>query len=350
MFISSFFTIIGTIITWILWIIGIVVALFVLALICLGISSAVSAIKQRKQKFKPSRSHIKYTKRYRKNYKKKLKKNRAEKKCVSDCSVSGAAQTVQNSHYGSVDTSDNEKKHSLNKEIEFIRSLGNNTVRSLNVAVGNISSESSSAIEDRNYEDHDYEKHKDEAYYKIKLDILSKGERLLLSFLEKIIDPNKYLIVPQVHYDRYLEVNTDRDEKYQAISASKINTRSTDFGIETKEYKPVCYIEYDDDTHNREDRKKRDRFLAIACRKAGLARIVVSSREINSQIAAEKGSMAICKKLYKKFYKAPGNPLNLPSLTCPRCGKEFMLLTGDYGAFLSHGRDSECDNVNIFRK
>lgn len=340
MFISGFFTFIGTIL---LWILGIGVAIFVLVLVCHGISAAVSAIKQRKQKFKPSRSHIKYTKRYRKNYKKKLKKNKAEKKCVSDCSVSNTAQTVQNSHYGSVDTSDNEKKPSLNKETE--NSLGNSAVNSFNFALENSSSSKDPAA----LEDSDYEKHKDEVYYRVRDKILSDGEELLKPHLLKFIDKKKYKLIDSPNYSRYLIPAKRADKKFEDISASKIKGLVGDFGIETLDGKPICIIEYDDATHLAKEREIRDRFLHSACKRAKFPRVSIKSCEYNSFKELSKRDMYIFyKTLYKKLHDAEGNPLDLPSLTCDKCNQEFLVNVGSYGLFLSHGRNNECKNkINI---
>lgn len=333
MFISSFFSFIGTVL---LWFLGIAAAIFVLPIIYRALKAAFSAFKSRKRRIKQPKRCNDYFKQYRSE----------EKNSISNYSTTDTANLTQYNYNDNYKKHANKTEHKIEEEIEFLHSLSKDTVNSTNTAANTYKD----SISVSNADEVDYEKHKNDSYYKLKSYIMSPGESVLLGFLEKIIDPSMYVIVPQVHYDRYLEVNKDRDEKYQAISASKINTRSTDFGIETKDHRPVCYVEYNDNSHKSENRKKRDYFLMKACQKAGLPHIVITSDEVNSQAIEMNGTMKICKIIYKKLYNAQGNPLNLPSLLCPKCGKEFKLLTGDYGAFLSHGRNSECENINIFRK
>lgn len=197
----------------------------------------------------------------------------------------------------------------------------------------------------------DYKEHKDEAYFQIRAHgVMSEGEKILYPHLKNLIDPSKYKIVTNPNYSRYLEPNPNRPVMYQKISADKIKGLVADFGIEKLDGTPICFIEYDDSTHQCDERKERDKFLASACYHAQFPRIIITSKEFNSAIEKDHYLLhKFYKDTYKKFYFAINNPLNLPPLKCKRCGQELLVFADKYGLFLSHGVKSECTNkINIF--
>lgn len=207
---------------------------------------------------------------------------------------------------------------------------------------------SHSAIQSEQYDDTEYEKHKNEVFYQIRDKVLSEGEKLLQPHIEKFIDLKKYKLINNPNYSRYLKPNSDRPEKYQAISADKIKGLVADFGIETLDGKPVCFIEYDDSTHICKERQDRDSFLSSACYHARFPRIVITSEEFNSSISKDWDKLKIFyRRLYRKILSNL-NPLNFPSLKCEHCGKELLVCVGEYGLFLSHGKYCECNNkINV---
>lgn len=336
MFISSFFSFIATVL---LWFLGIAATIFVLPMIYFALKAAFSALKNRKRKFKPPKRYNGYFDQYRTE---KIDDQSAPG--VSNCSISDTSLSAQYSRDDHNRTT-NETDRTLQEEIAYIRRLGKSAVNSANKAVDSITDSTNSSIQEVS----DYEKHKKEVYYQVRDKILSEGEELLKPHLQKFIDSKKYILIDSPNYSRYLKPTKRDDKKFEDISASKIKGLVGDFGIETLDGKPVCIIEYDDSTHLAEDRIARDNFLFSACKFAEFPRITITSKEYNSLKEQNKYDMHyFYTLLYKKFFEACGNPLNLPSLTCDKCHQEFYVNAGSYGLFLSHGRHNECDNkINI---
>lgn len=175
---------------------------------------------------------------------------------------------------------------------------------------------------------------------------LSPGEQYFISILSPLIDPTKYHIVTQAQYSKYLKPNPNTSKEQQAISASKIKALRGDFAIETQDYRPVMLIEYNDKSHKEEDRIIRDNYLHKACKYAQLPRLPVESSHFNSYIF--KSEFEARKRLYV-LLSLNGNVLCLPDIVCAKCGREFDVITGKFGAFLAHYRDESChQTVNIF--
>lgn len=175
---------------------------------------------------------------------------------------------------------------------------------------------------------------------------LSPGEQYFISILSPLINPNKYKIITQAQYSKYLKPNPNTTDQQQAISASKIKALRGDFAIETQDYRPVMLIEYNDESHKEEDRIIRDNYLHKACKYAQLPRLPVESSHFNSYIF--KSEFEARKRLYV-LLSLNGNVLCLPDIVCAKCGREFDVITGKFGAFLAHYRDESChQTVNIF--
>lgn len=93
--------------------------------------------------------------------------------------------------------------------------------------------------------------------YERKNFLISKAEHEFFDILIEILN-NKYYIFTQVHLPTILEHKLKGQNWRGAFS--HINQKSVDFVICDKDYlRPLLVIELDDMSHNREDRKERDK-------------------------------------------------------------------------------------------
>jgi hypothetical protein len=98
--------------------------------------------------------------------------------------------------------------------------------------------------------------------------LLTIPERQFFENLQKLL-PANYICFPQMVVANVLSVKIKAKDyrKYR----SKIDKKTIDFVIFEKEYlKPVLAIEYDDKSHERSSRRKRDSFINKALEQANL--------------------------------------------------------------------------------
>lgn len=97
------------------------------------------------------------------------------------------------------------------------------------------------------------------SHFKKKDFLLNVPERKFFEWLQNII-PSGYVVFPQIVLSNIVQVSSARE--YFWTYQNKINRKTIDFVIfETQYLKPVIAIEYDWKTHERADRKKRDKFV-----------------------------------------------------------------------------------------
>ncbi len=108
--------------------------------------------------------------------------------------------------------------------------------------------------------------------------LMSVPERKFYRVLLQQIDGKKYDIFPQVPLSRIVEV-TEKGKNFWKYH-NKINKKIVDFVVFKKpHYEPVLVIEYDDSSHNKKERRKRDEFVNRVLKKANLPIIHVKYGE-----------------------------------------------------------------------
>ncbi len=108
--------------------------------------------------------------------------------------------------------------------------------------------------------------------------LMSVPERKFYEHLLSEIDADTYAVFPQVPLSRVIEVSVGGKEFWRYFN--RINKKIVDFVVFKKPYyEPVLVIEYDDETHTRKDRKKRDIFLDSALKAANVPVIHVKYGE-----------------------------------------------------------------------
>ncbi len=119
---------------------------------------------------------------------------------------------------------------------------------------------------------------KEEYPYRKRKFLMSIPERKFYETLLKQINQNDYVVLPQVPLSRIIEVEKRGKEFWRYHN--RINKKIVDFVVFKKPYyEPVMVIEYDDSSHNRKDRKKRDEFVNRVLKKANLPIIHVKYGE-----------------------------------------------------------------------
>lgn len=119
--------------------------------------------------------------------------------------------------------------------------------------------------------------------YSKKMNLITRNETIFFKTLSNIIN-DEYLLFPQVHLSSILDEKTTKQNWKAAFR--HINQKSVDFVICTKDsLQPICAIELDDATHQRKDRKERDKEVERIFNQAQLPLIrftTVQSRDIES--------------------------------------------------------------------
>ncbi len=104
--------------------------------------------------------------------------------------------------------------------------------------------------------------------YKKKQFLMTSAEYKFFQVLEQVVD-GKYYIVPQLAISDIVEVIDGY--KWNKSYRSRIDKKTIDFVLFNKAgYTPYLAIELDDISHEREDRKERDRFVEDVLYKVGI--------------------------------------------------------------------------------
>jgi hypothetical protein len=95
--------------------------------------------------------------------------------------------------------------------------------------------------------------------YRVRYNIMTENERIFYNALQFVLN-GKYYVYPQVNLDKIIYLPS-KDWKLQKFR-NKIQLKSVDFAIFDKNtLSPLCAIELDDKSHERDYRKKRDDFV-----------------------------------------------------------------------------------------
>ncbi len=95
--------------------------------------------------------------------------------------------------------------------------------------------------------------------YKKKPYLLTIPERKFYTKIQNII-PDDYIVFPQIVLSSITQVNSEKQRFWQLFN--KIRSKKIDFVIfSTPYYVPVLAIEYDDSSHDKPKRQKRDSFV-----------------------------------------------------------------------------------------
>jgi very-short-patch-repair endonuclease len=110
--------------------------------------------------------------------------------------------------------------------------------------------------------------------------LMTQPERDCYNVLVKIVG-HDYWIFPQVHFSAFLDEYINGKYRYGAFW--HINGKSVDFLLCTKErLSPVLAIELDDWSHEREDRKERDREEERMFKSADMPILRIEHKDINN--------------------------------------------------------------------
>ena len=97
--------------------------------------------------------------------------------------------------------------------------------------------------------------------YKIQETIMSAHERLLFENIRTTIGSD-YDVYPQMKLDKIFKVEYQKIYKYYLGWLRKINQKSVDFLVVKRDTQsPIFAIELDDSSHEKEDRRERDKFV-----------------------------------------------------------------------------------------
>lgn len=100
--------------------------------------------------------------------------------------------------------------------------------------------------------------------------LLTRTEQHFFAALTQAVN-GRYWIFPKVALDDILEVRQGLSYKERQGALNRINRKHVDFVLCTPEdYKVRVLVELDDSSHQRSDRKARDRFVDDAAKAAGL--------------------------------------------------------------------------------
>ena len=107
-------------------------------------------------------------------------------------------------------------------------------------------------------------------FYRKKEYLLNVPERKFFEALQKLL-PSEYICFPQMVLNNIIAVKREEDKKDYWTHKNKINKKTIDFVVFTKQnLQPVLAIEYDDWSHTRSDRRARDEFVNNAIKSSGL--------------------------------------------------------------------------------
>lgn len=93
--------------------------------------------------------------------------------------------------------------------------------------------------------------------FKRKKSLITDRERVFYDTLMKVVG-NEYLVVPQAHFDEFIESTDTGTEKFAA--RGHLERKSVDFLLcDRQSVEPLCAIELDDGTHTAVHRLERDK-------------------------------------------------------------------------------------------
>lgn len=178
--------------------------------------------------------------------------------------------------------------------------------------------------------------------YALRDDFLSDAELSFYKILEQVVG-NKVTICPKVSLKDIFFV-TERDRSKNSTYMNKINRKHVDFLLcNTVTMKPLCGIELDDTSHNRQDRVERDIFVNDLFNSAGLQLVRFQNKRSYTISEIED---VLLKVLSNNDHRKKENDINnnisynrnikqseVKTPICPKCGAPMVLreaMRGDH--------------------
>jgi hypothetical protein len=159
--------------------------------------------------------------------------------------------------------------------------------------------------------------------YRLRDDFLSPAE---LSFYQVVRSAvgDRYAVCPKVSLaDVFFVARPNENQRYW----NKIDRKHVDFLVcEAATMRPVCGVELDDQSHSRQDRAERDKFVGRAFEAAGLPLLRFEAKRTYSP--------AEVKQRIEGCVAPPKPPLVEPaagSPKCPKCGVPMQKKTASKG-------------------
>lgn len=110
----------------------------------------------------------------------------------------------------------------------------------------------------------------EEHHYRVNRNLFTKSETLFFSSLEQALE-GRLRIFGKVRIADVLNVKKGLTKREWGFQFGRIKAKHFDYVLcDPKTLKVVCAIELDDSSHERPDRIKRDEFVNVICKKAGL--------------------------------------------------------------------------------
>ncbi|MBQ4840140.1 DUF2726 domain-containing protein [Pseudoalteromonas luteoviolacea] len=117
-----------------------------------------------------------------------------------------------------------------------------------------------------------------EYFYEPAGPLLTAAENNFYLVLKDIV-PSDYVLTFKVRIGDVLKVRKGLDKKETFKLRAKVQQKHFDFVVcRKKDKRVVCCIELNDSSHNRADRKRRDKFVRSACKAAGMPLLEVKNR------------------------------------------------------------------------
>lgn len=168
--------------------------------------------------------------------------------------------------------------------------------------------------------------------YALRDDFLSDAELSFYKILEQVVG-NKVTICPKVSLKDIFFV-TERDRSKNSTYMNKINRKHVDFLLcNTVTMKPLCGIELDDTSHNRQDRIERDIFVNDLFKSAGLQLVRFQNKRSYTINEIEDVLLNVISNNDHRKKNDINNNISLKNPKCPKCGASMVLreaMRGDH--------------------
>lgn len=170
--------------------------------------------------------------------------------------------------------------------------------------------------------------------YALRDDFLSDAELSFYKVLEQALRGH-YVICPKVSLQDIFFV-TAKDRSQHMSYLNKINRKHVDFIICDKmTMRPLCGVELDDTSHQRQDRIERDDFVNQLFKTAGLGLLRVNNRRAYTLHEVEiliKGALYKEQETSNSSHHTQTNEIERqPSFICRKCGSEMVLRVSQRG-------------------
>lgn len=174
--------------------------------------------------------------------------------------------------------------------------------------------------------------------YALRDDFLSPSELSFYKIL-RLVMPNEFVIFTKVALKDIFFV-TEKDRSRQSTYMNKISKKHVDFLVcKAETMKPVCGIELDDTSHERQDRLIRDRFVNQVFQNAQLPLIRYTNKRSYVLSEVEEKLLAIINpskdevhfQTLKMEEKEKANVNETTNPVCPKCHTPFVLRSAKSG-------------------